>query len=513
MEFIIENKTAGQKLIRILSKTYSIKRDRSTQREQSYFDTFDWRLHARDLVLYRANDVFSLENNRSGIRLAEQVISPEKPLRFWWDCPSGPLREILSQALDVRALIHIVDLKLSNQNISILNKDQKTILRFSLESVTNAHNPDKQFHRIVLNPVRGYRKEFTEIKKILIDTGQRFEKRDLIESIQSGSDRIPGDYTSKISVQLNPDWPLLKSTTSIFKYLLNVMRNNEDGIKQDIDTEFLHDFRVSVRRTRSALTQIKTIFQPEDELYWKKYFSVLGKASNRLRDLDVYLLRKNQLKDKLPDKLRPELDRFFRSLKSERRKEFKKFIRFLEGKTFHTMKTGWEDFLDTQENIKLRPGSPSSATLPKAKEFILKKYLQVLRRGDRIEESSPDKDLHQLRIECKKLRYLLEFFFSLFPPDEIKSLISRLKKLQDHLGLFNDLSMQQFQLIEFLENKIAPTDKNSLKTAGSIGGLITLLNSEQREVRGDFSSRFREFSSRKNRDLFQNMFGPSGVSS
>ena len=512
VEFIIENKTAGQKLIRTLSKTYSIKKDHTTQKEQSYFDTFDWRLHTRDLVLYRENEVFLLKNHPLGIRRAEQEIPPGKPLIFWWDCPEGPLREKLSQVLDVRALMHIVDLKLSIQNIGILNKDQKIILRLSLESVTNAHNPRKQFHRIVLNPVRGYQKEFTEIKKILTDTGLRLDKRGLIKSIQAGSGRIPGDYTSKMDVQLNPDWPLVKSTISIFKYLLNVMRCNEDGIKKDIDTEFLHDFRVSVRRTRSALTQIKTIFQPEDELYWKQYFSILGKTSNRLRDLDVYLLQKNRLKNKLPDKLRPELDRFFRALKSERQKEFNRFNKYLERKTFHTMMTEWEDFLNTQGKTDLRPGLPSSATLPKAKEFILKRYRQVLRRGGRIGKSSPDKDLHQLRIECKKLRYLLEFFFSLFPPDEIKNLITRLKKLQDHLGVFNDLSMQQFQLIEFLENKIVPTDKNSLKTAGAIGGLITMLNSEQKNVRGDFSARFREFSSRNNRDLFQHLFGPPGVS-
>ena len=35
--------------------------------------------------------------------------------------------------------------------------------------------------------------------------------------------------------------------------LVGAVLANVDGVLQDIDTEFLHDLRVSVRRTRSAL--------------------------------------------------------------------------------------------------------------------------------------------------------------------------------------------------------------------------------------------------------------------
>ena len=50
---------------------------------------------------------------------------------------------------------------------------------------------------------------------------------------------------------------------AILRHTLAVMRANEEGIKADWDTEFLHDYRTAVRRTRSALSQIPGIFPPE----------------------------------------------------------------------------------------------------------------------------------------------------------------------------------------------------------------------------------------------------------
>ncbi|MFC1662475.1 CHAD domain-containing protein, partial [Gemmatimonadota bacterium] len=40
------------------------------------------------------------------------------------------------------------------------------------------------------------------------------------------------------------------------------MRANEVGMLKNLDSEFLHDFRVAVRRTRSGLTQLKGVFPP-----------------------------------------------------------------------------------------------------------------------------------------------------------------------------------------------------------------------------------------------------------
>ena len=45
----------------------------------------------------------------------------------------------------------------------------------------------------------------------------------------------------------------------IFSHLLKTMKDNEPGTIADTDSEFLHDFRVAVRRTRAGLSQLKGV--------------------------------------------------------------------------------------------------------------------------------------------------------------------------------------------------------------------------------------------------------------
>ena len=58
--------------------------------------------------------------------------------------------------------------------------------------------------------------------------------------------------------------------------------------------------------------------------------------------------------------------------------------------------------------------------------------------GRRIGDDSPAEALHDLRKKGKELRYLLEFFASLYAADVVKPMVSTLKGLQDVLGRFQD---------------------------------------------------------------------------
>jgi len=84
-------------------------------------------------------------------------------------------------------------------------------------------------------------------------------------------------------------------------------------------------------------------------------------------------------------------------------------------------------------------------------------------------------------------------------------LIGHLKKLQDNLGRFNDLSVQQNNLAAFLK-QVNRNKAHSMNTAAALGGLITRLNQEQRLERQQFEERFSEFSASKNKRLFKKRF-------
>ena len=104
-----------------------------------------------------------------------------------------------------------------------------------------------------------------------------------------------------------------------------------------------------------------------------------------------------------------------------------------------------------------------------------------------------------------ELRYLMEFFTPMFDKAEVKIMIKALKKLQDVLGLFNDYSVQQDSLRDFLEARaaVAPRSAKSraqeMAVAQSVGELIAILHRRQLEQRALVEARFTEFDSKGTR--------------
>ena len=70
--------------------------------------------------------------------------------------------------------------------------------------------------------------------------------------------------------------------------------------------------------------------------------------------------------------------------------------------------------------------------------------------------------------------------------------MGHLKGLQDNLGEFNDLSVQQAMLQAALDDRPARR-KSALQEAASLGGLVAALNARQQQVRGEFSAAFAAF--------------------
>ena len=73
--------------------------------------------------------------------------------------------------------------------------------------------------------------------------------------------------------------------------LLETMRANEAGTRADTDSEFLHDYRVAVRRTRSVLGMaVRRRARRTCSTTSAAEFKWLGDITTPTRDLDVYLL-------------------------------------------------------------------------------------------------------------------------------------------------------------------------------------------------------------------------------
>ena len=156
----------------------------------------------------------------------------------------------------------------------------------------------------------------------------------------------------------------------------------------------------------------------------------------------------------MPSELRPSLLPLFRYLREERRREHRKLVNALEESSYNDILNDWERFLNTA-TADLPPASNADhPAIRLVSKYVGKTYGKGVSRGVAITGSSPGEELHTLRIDCKKLRYLMEFFQSLYPHETIGRLINQLKNLQANLGDFKDLSVQQESLQQYVRNVV-----------------------------------------------------------
>jgi len=141
-------------------------------------------------------------------------------------------------------------------------------------------------------------------------------------------------------------------------------------------------------------------------------------------------------------------------------------------------------------------------------ERIWKLHRRVLKRGRRITKKTPAAAIHNLRLDCKKLRYMIEFCRQLFAADAITTQVRALKRLQDNLGDFNDLEVQQSGL-EGMAHAMEAEGRAPLPTAIAMGRLIEGLRDRQEEERKRFFRRFAEFDSKRNGKRAQRLFDAS----
>ena len=124
--------------------------------------------------------------------------------------------------------------------------------------------------------------------------------------------------------------------------------------------------------------------------------------------------------------------------------------------------------------------------------------------GGRIDDGSPAEALHELRKKGKELRYLLEFFASLYPADVIKPMVASLKGLQDVLGRFQDREVQADRL-RSLGDEVAMVEGGA-PALMAMGVLVQQLAADQAAARAEFTESFAAFAAEEQRALVKRTF-------
>lgn len=477
--------------IRLISETYSLK---------TYYDSFDWRL-------FSAHIICELNQSKSGSNLVLTDIKKNQVLAsvatgsvpgFVTEITQPQLKKIISPLLQMRALQPITTLDYTVFKFNGVNKDEKTVFKITFEAYPSIKS------RVQLEPIKGYDKALKIWVKKLLSMGLIEATHPVLVDALKIQGRKPSDYSSKLSIELAPDMRADIAVKYIFSHLLKAIKINEQGTLADIDSEFLHDFRVAVRRTRSGLSQLKGVLPGQETAKYKHYFAWLGQITNQTRDLDVYLLKFPDYKSTLPVGLREDLNPLYGFLQHKQKRAQKTLAKKLKSTDYISPLIAWEALLTS---AAVKKPIEHSALIPikqLADKRILKVYKYIIRDGEKITDQSPASALHELRKTCKKLRYLMEFFQSLYPDKKIKPLIKSLKNFQEILGDFQDLEIQELALKQFSEEMM----KNNIpaNTFLAMGVLIQQLDKRRQQARRAFGARFQEFEKPENQKAFHTLF-------
>ena len=474
--------------------------------EVVYADSFDWRLFQRGHLIHCHDRGWTLYHGDAG-EVTVQQDGPELGVRcFARDFPPGPLRDLLTPLLGVRALLPMARVHLVGRQVRLLNRDEKTVARLVFERQRPAAS-HQTFSLVRLFGLRGYDEELATVRRLLRENGVTHPASPLA-GFREGcrvAGHMPLDYTSKFAVRLDVDCTAREAMVHIYRQLLVTISRNLPGTIDDLDPEFLHDLRVAIRRTRSGLSLVKEVLPAEMVDTARRDFATLGAITGPTRDLDVYLEQRESYLERLPEVLRPGLNGFFADLAVRRRTEQQRLARGLRGKKTRAILAAWK----RQLNAKTPQPAPRAEVpvIDLAGRIIHRRSKRVLRDGRALHSATPDAEVHRLRIQCKKLRYALEFFGSLYPEDDMALLVRQLKRLQDILGDFNDLSVQQ-QLLAATLTGLRKGARVDLGLAAALGGLMQSLYQEQQALRDHFSEAFARFADPETTDLYRTLFRP-----
>ncbi len=476
---------------------YKIFLEKGEGMEGVLLDTFDSGLFLSAKMLFQVGEMLFLLDLQTGA-LIEQFSSED--WSFAGNLPDGPVASLLKRVSKLRAFLPVSKIKLCFHRGLLLDDEGKTRARFHNLTMSRGR---KTVGIGTTQYMRGYDQAHADLRLSLEKTGA-ISCRNVGQAYESLAIKREKN-TVKSTVELNSDAPVFESANAIIKTFLDIARRYEDGIVADYDTEFLHDYRVSFRKVRSVVSLFKGVFSQEDTADLKQDFSALMQKTNILRDLDVYLLNKEQYFTLVSIDTHEGLGILFNYFSRERKKEQKIVSKMLRSKVY----------LDEVGRIKkLFAGGSALKSGPVGEEnslefacrAILKRYDKVCKIARSIGDNTEDSVVHQLRINCKKLRYLMEFFSSFFPGKEVKPLIKSLKALQDNLGKFNDYSVQQILLRQVLIDKMHEFGGWEIKVAESVGALTAMLHQLQDKERSQVMENFVRFDSPETRKTFIKLF-------
>ncbi len=472
---------------------------------RTILDSFDGRLHEAGLRLELQRGVAlgaGLHLALSAAGSISATVAVKRSPRFATDLPSGPFRPRLTPALEMRALLPSVSF--TDVVTDAVERDDagKTVVTISIhEPIREPFAGGAGVARLLVEVIElvGHRKPASRAQSLLERLGCERLDNDLIGFVLEAAGVDPAGYNSSPSVPLDPHLPAILGFRAVFENLASTIDANWRGTIDDIDTEFLHELRVAIRRTRSVLGHGKGVVPDLVRDRYCEEFAWLAALTGPTRDRDVYILEWGRYVGHLSKDRIAHLQPVLLHLQRHRATSFRELVKDLQSDRAQTLLAEWGATLRDPE-MGPDPGVKADRPLHRVVSKRIRDAHQALVDNGRcITAESPAEALHDLRKDAKKLRYAIECFGGLLPNAERKAFVRQLKGLQDNLGEHQDAEVHSAEL-QAVANEIG-AEHATPDTLVALGALTEHLQIGQGAARSEFVDRFAAYDSKETREI------------
>jgi CHAD domain-containing protein len=512
-ELIAAERPSSAAVREALAPEFELRLGEAVTVQRVYLDTFDGLLYAEGLSLRWERGRLELRARDAELPSeAAACPEPDRPLPAT-GLPPGGLRDALSGVIDVRALLPQARVRVATESIAVLDGMQKTVARLLLETpelISPTGHAKPLGARVRLLGVRGYDEALERVRERLGATlSLEPAERTLQDDAVLAAGGVPEGVGSKLDVRLTPGQRADAAAVAVLRRLLEIMDANLSGTLADIDTEFLHDYRVAVRRTRAVQRELRTVFAPAELAAMRAEFRWLQQATGEARDLDVYVLEFEAMRSLVPEAVRGDLDPVLTVLRNRRLIAHGQLARALRSERAAQLHRDWEALLDGLVGRAYDDRPDAIRPIGEvASERIRKVYRRMVKMGRAIGAGgveSPAEEYHELRKKGKELRYLLELFgVPLYDSEVVRPMIKTLKALQDVLGHHQDLEVQT-TMLRGLRDDVASMPGGPAALM-AMGVLVERLEEDAAAARAEFAGVFAPFSGKRQRELVDDTF-------
>ena len=514
--FVIPDNQSIPALVSSLKASFPVQLQAETVYHRVFYDTFDWRLYKNGSALEVYDDVKSQKiywqadkDDKLKIQLGLRKIP-----RLAADLPAGEFHQQLQSVIAVRELLPRIKLRINRHSYAVLGENEKVVVRLYLDVYW--YEPSRLraarvlTRRLTIKAVKGYAKDYQRVEAF-------FQAMPLLMPmpIQSSQDNVMklaliamgisvDEYNTSLILRLDPEIPAEQVLKEVMLRLLEIMRLNTAGCIRGRDMDYMHDYRVAIRKVRVALKQLKHLDPQAAISDYMSFFSTLGRLSNPVRDGDVFLLQLENYQPNFEESGWQQLQPLRDYLLSSRAAAQKVLVKELKSSHYRDNMKNLRHYLEQDESEDSTQCRPVTTVHQLADEKLWAFNQSVLEQGKTINNSDAE-TLHDLRKTFKQLRYLIEFFRGLYPAVELRVLSQTLIDVQDDLGEFNDRYMQADMVEAFIEQS---DDTDAIEAAQQI---IKILRQEQDEAVKRFKASYKFYSSsaiqKKLKEMFVEYYG------